>query len=291
MGALDRVTTWPVPNCAAAIVTARGQQTPTTFATTGDSSQQFRLASLSKTITGLTALIAVEEGSLALDEPLNPAKCSVTIHEGTTLRHLLAHASGLPFNGDSPIAALARRRIYSNTGIELVAELITAATGIAFADYLREAVFEPLEMSSTELRGSPAFAMWSTLTDMTALIGELIKPCLISAATHRDFITEQFAGIAGTIPGLGRFDPCPWGLGAELRGTKQPHWTGSQNDASTFGHFGGAGTMMWVDPTIATGVVALTDRPFDEWGDEAITLWSQLSNAVIDDIHHIEAVS
>ena len=48
---------------------------------------------------------------------------------------------------------------------------------------------------------------------------------------------------------------------------------------------------MWVDPTIETGVVALTDRPFDEWGDEAITLWSQLSDAVIDDIHLIEAAS
>jgi len=291
MGALDRVTTWPVPNCAAAIVTARGHQTPAVIATTGDSSQQFRLASLSKTITGLTALIAVEEGSLALDEPLNPATCSVTIHEGTTLRHLLAHASGLPFNGDSPIAALEQRRIYSNTGIELAAELITAASGIPFSDYLREAVFEPLGMSSSELRGSPAFAMWSTLDDMAQLVGELIKPRLISPATHHDFITEQFDGIAGTIPGLGRFDPCPWGLGAELRGQKQPHWTGSQNNRSTFGHFGGAGTMMWVDPMIETGLVALTDRPFDEWGDEAIRLWSQLSDAVIHDIHLIEAAS
>ena len=289
MGALDRVTTWPVPNCAAAIVTAQNQQPPRTFATIGDSSFQFRLASLSKTITGLTALIAVEEGSLDLDAPLDPALCTVTIHEGTTLRHLLAHASGLPFNGDSPIAALGRRRIYSNTGIELAAELLTAATGISFSDYLREAVFEPLGMSSTELRGSPAFAMWSTLDDMTSLLSELITPRLISQATHKDFVEEQYVGIAGTIPGLGRFDPCPWGLGAELRGTKHPHWTGSQNDASTFGHFGGAGTMMWVDPTIATGVIALTDRPFDEWGEEAIILWSQLSDAVVDDVHHIEA--
>lgn len=291
MSALDRVTTWPVPNCAAAIVTAQRQQPPTTFATIGDSSLQFRLASLSKTITGLTALIAVEEGSLTLDTPLNATTCRVNIHRGTTLRHLLAHASGLPFNGESPIAALGRRRIYSNTGIELAAELVTAATGISFNDYLDEAVLEPLGMSSTELRGSPAFAMWSTLDDMALLLGELIQPRLISEATHKDFISEQFEGIAGTIPGLGRFEPCPWGLGAELRGSKKPHWTGSQNDASTFGHFGGAGTMMWIDPTIATGVVALTDRPFDEWGNEAITLWSELSDAVINDIRHIGAAS
>ena len=291
MGALDRVTTWPVPNCAAAIVTARDQQTPTTFASTGDSSLPFRLASLSKVITSLTALIAVEEGSLALDEPVDPANCSITIHDGTTLRHLLAHASGLPFNGESPISALGRRRIYSNTGIELAAELIASATGISFSDYLNEAVLEPLGMSSTELRGSPAFAMWSTLDDMALLISELIQPRLISEPTHNDFISEQFEGISGTIPGLGRFEPCPWALGAELRGSKRPHWTGSHNDPSTFGHFGGAGTMMWIDPTIATGVVALTDRPFDEWGNEAILLWSELSDAVIDDILHIGTAS
>ena len=72
--------------------------------------------------------------------------CSASIHEKTTLRHLLAHASGLPFDGSSPITALGRRRIYSNTGIEMVAELITASTGIAFGDYLNEAVIEPLGM-------------------------------------------------------------------------------------------------------------------------------------------------
>ena len=291
MSALDRVTTWPVSNGAAAIVTARGHHEPTAVASVGDSSLRFRLASLSKTITGLTALIAVEEGSLTLDEPIDPATCSVALHDGTTLRHLLAHASGLPFNGESPIAALGRRRIYSNTGIEIVAELIAAATSIPFEDYLHEAVFEPLGMSSTELRGSAAFAMWSTLDDMALLLREFIQPRLISQPTHADFICEQFPGIAGTVPGVGRFDPCPWGLGAELRGTKQPHWSGSQNHPSTFGHFGGAGTMMWVDPTIETGVVALTDRPFDEWSKEALTLWPELSDAVIDDIHHIEAAS
>ena len=290
MSALDRVTTWPVPNGAAAIVTANGEAHPTVVASIGDSSRQFRLASLSKTITGLTALIAVEEGSLSLDEPIDLPTSPVTIHDGTTLRHLLAHASGLPFDGRTPIAGLGRRRIYSNTGIELAADLITATTGIPFNEYLREAVFEPLGMSATELRGSPAFAMWSTLDDMTLLLGELLQPQLISQETHSDFIAEQFVGISGTIPGLGRFDPCPWGLGAELRGMKHPHWTGSHNSPETFGHFGGAGTMMWVDPTIRSGLVALTDRQFDEWADEAIALWSELSDAVINDLQHAEAL-
>lgn len=291
MGALDRVTSWPVPHSAAAIVRSSDESPPATYSTVGETDRPFRLASLTKTITGLTALIACEEGSLSLDNVVDPAMCSASIHERTTLRHLLAHASGLPFDGSSPINALGRRRIYSNTGIEMVAELIAASTGIAFDDYLNEAVIEPLGMTSTELRGSPAFDMWSTIGDMALLLAEYLQPSLISPETHTDFITEQFAGIGGTIPGLGRFDPCPWGLGVELRGAKDPHWTGRQNAPSTFGHFGGAGTMMWVDPSIRTGLVTLTDRSFDEWSEQAISLWSEVSDATIEEFRTFKAVS
>jgi CubicO group peptidase (beta-lactamase class C family) len=133
--------------------------------------------------------------------------------------------------------------------------------------------------------------MWSTIDDMALLLSEYLQPSLISPETHADFITEQFTGIAGTIPGLGRFDPCPWGLGVELRGAKDPHWTGTQNAPSTFGHFGGAGTMMWVDPSIRTGLVALTDRSFDEWSEQAISLWSELSDATIEEIDAFKAAS
>ena len=39
--------------------------------------------------------------------------------------------------------------------------------------------------------------------------------------------------------------------------------------------------MMWVDPTIDAGLVALTDRRFDEWRDEALVQWPELSDAVV----------
>jgi len=48
---------------------------------------------------------------------------------------------------------------------------------------------------------------------------------------------------------------------------------------------------MWVDPSIRTGLVALTDRPFGEWSEQAISLWSELSDATIEEIHAFEAVS
>ena len=86
------------------------------------------------------------------------------------------------------------------------------------------------------------------------------------------------------MPGVGRFDPCPWGLGFEIRGRKTPHWTGHTNSASTFGHFGGAGTMMWVDPEAGCGLVALTDRSFDDWSIEAMRRWPELSDAVVGEV-------
>ncbi len=39
--------------------------------------------------------------------------------------------------------------------------------------------------------------------------------------------------------------------------------------------------MMWVDPLAEVGVVALTDRPFDEWRDAALDHWPAFSDAVL----------
>jgi CubicO group peptidase (beta-lactamase class C family) len=83
------------------------------------------------------------------------------------------------------------------------------------------------------------------------------------------------------VPGVGRFDPCPWGLGFEIRGDKNPHWTGLTNSTATYGHYGGGGTMMWADPAAGVALVALTDRDFDQWRDEALQVWPGLSDAVI----------
>lgn len=266
--ALAQIGSWPVPTAAAAIVGPDG-----VFAQCGPPDHRFRLASISKVCTAWAVLVAVEEGSVHLDEPAGPA--------GSTLRHLLSHAGGYPFDGERPLLAPERKRIYSNTGIEVAARHVAVATGIDFADYLREAVFEPLAMTSTALAGSPAHAVWSTLTDTARFAAELLRPRLLAPATAAQATTIQFATLDGTVPGLGTFRPCPWGLGPEIRGAKQPHWTGLANSPATFGHFGGAGTMLWVDPVADIALVALTDRPFDEWAPEALQHWSALSDAVL----------
>ncbi|MFT3855132.1 MAG: serine hydrolase domain-containing protein [Ilumatobacteraceae bacterium] len=255
-------------NVAAAVIRPDGG-----VDTIGDVEHRFRLASIAKVLSAWATLIAVEEGIVALDQPAGQPGC--------TLRHLLSHAGGYPFDGVEPISPPARRRIYSNRGIELAASIVADTAAMPFADYLREAVLEPLGMASTELRGSPAHGCWSTVDDMVAFAVELRDPHLISAATAADATSIQFPDLAGLLPGFGRYDPCPWGLGAEIRGLKTPHWTGSRNSPGTFGHFGGAGTVLWVDPGVAVACVALTDRPFDEWADEAKRAWPALADAVI----------
>ncbi len=80
------------------------------------------------------------------------------------------------------------------------------------------------------------------------------------------------------MPGFGRQTPCPWGLGPEIRGTKKPHWTGTENSPATFGHFGQTGTFVWVDPTLPLACAVLTDRPFGPW---AALAWPRLADEVL----------
>ena len=272
MQALELVSAWPVPHVAAAVVAGD----TTILGTRGDTEHRFRLASLTKPLAAWAMLVAVEEGSVHLDAPVGQPGC--------TLRHLLAHAGGYPFEGTEPVAAPAHRRIYSNSGIELAADHVAAATGMSFAEYLAEAVLVPLGMTNCDLAGSPAHAAWATVGDVSRFLAEVQRPTLLDASTAAEAIRPQWPDLAGIVPGVGRFDPCPWGLGFEIRGEKHPHWTGRTNGAATYGHFGGAGTMMWADPDAGCALVALTDRSFDDWSIDALRAWPELSDAVVAEV-------
>ena len=50
------------------------------------------------------------------------------------------------------------------------------------------------------------------------------------------------------------------------------------NSPATFGHFGGAGTFLWVDPVVGLAAVVLTDREFGPW---ALAAWPTFSEAVL----------
>lgn len=271
MQALALTRSWPVPTVAAAVVLPDGS-----VESIGPTDHLFQLASLSKLVMGWATLVACEEGTVHLDLPVGQPGC--------TLRHLLAHAGGYAFDGPEPITAPGRRRIYSNTGIELAADAVAHVAGMPFEQYQREAVLEPLGMRHTSLRGSAAHGLRSTVTDLLAFVHELRSPTLLSAGTALDYRTVQFPGLAGVVPGVGRYADCPWGLGAEIRGDKQPHWTGTRNSSATFGHFGGAGTLLCVDPGAQIAGLALTDRPFNEWSAEALQLWPAFCDAALQEV-------
>jgi CubicO group peptidase (beta-lactamase class C family) len=218
---------------------------------------------VTKLATAVAALVAVEEGIVSLEDPAGP--------RGSTLRHLLAHASGLPFDGSEPVAAPGTRRIYSNTGIELAADHVGAAAGMPFAGYFESVWGFPLG-------GSPAHGVVLPLMRLLEVAQELIHPRRITAATLAEAVTVQFAGLNGIVPGIGRFDPNDWGLGPELKNGKHPHWTGAETSPATFGHFGGGGGFLWVDPDAGIALCALTDLEFGDWALEA---WPRLSDAVL----------
>lgn len=238
--------------------------------TRGDTARVQRIASVSKPIAAWAVLVAVEEGAVALDDPVGQSGC--------TLGHLLCHVGGYPFEGAQPVGKPGAKRIYSNTGYDMVAAHLEAATGIEFAAYLNEAVFAPLQMTSSTLQGSCAKDVFSCVRDLVSFVGEMRMPRLISRDTWLSAVTPHFAEVSGIVPGIGPADPCPWGLGPEIRGHKSPHWTGAGNSAATFGHFGGIGTFMWVDPVADVACVMLSETEFDRWGLE---YWPAFSDAVL----------
>ena len=104
---------------------------------------------------------------------------------------------------------------------------------------------------------------------------------MISVATANAATTTQFAELEGVVPGVGRFDPCNWGLGPEIHGSKHPHWMGTRNSASTFGHFGGSGSFIWHDPAANVSCVGLCEVEFDAW---ALHHWPIFFDAVLDEL-------
>ncbi len=268
MSALDAIADWPVRSTAAAVIGPAG-----VLAECGDTRHRFALASVTKPLVARAAQIAIEEGVVELDTVAGPP--------GSTVRHLLAHASGYSMHSAQLMAQPGKRRVYSNYGFQVLAAAIQQASGIEFGGYLAAAVFEPLGMTDTLLDGgteAAGFGATSTVADLAAFAGDLLRPSTVSQQMHTEATDVQFPGLTGVLPGFGVQRPNDWGLGFEIRDAKSPHWTGSANSGRTYGHFGQSGTFLWVDPDADLALVALTDRNFGEW---AYPLWPALSDGVL----------
>ena len=267
--ALSTVDSWPA-TAAAAVITPAG-----VVAAHGPITTAFPLASVTKPLTALAALVAVEEGAIELDDPADEA-----VVPGATVRHLFAHASGLAPERPMRSFPPGTRRVYSNVGINRLAYLVEQAVEMPFPDYLAEAVLTPLRLTATTLPGSAAAGGVSTVDDLARVAFELLSPTgLLHPNTLTEATSVQFPGLRGVLPGFGSQDPNDWGLGLEIRGTKHPHWTSARNSPRTYGHFGQSGSMLWVDPDAQVGLVSLADRPFGEWAARA---WPKLADLVLD---------
>ena len=228
--------------------------------------------SVTKLLVAYATLIAAEEGALDLDEPAGP--------EGSTVRHLLAHASGLAWDSPRSLSRPGARRIYSNSGYVMLADHLEARTEIPLSTYLDEAVFSPLGLGAT-LEGDAAGGIAGDLRDMLRFGREALEPTLIAPETLAEATSVQFPGLDGVLPGFGRQSPNDWGLGFELRDAKSPHWTSARNSPRTYGHFGsrpGTATFLWIDPERGLVCGAVADVSFGEW---AAQTWPVLSDSVI----------
>lgn len=263
MNALEQVEGW---DATVAVGVVRAAEV---VAAHGDRARIYHWASVTKVATALACLVAAEEGSVELDEPAGPP--------GATVRHLLAHASGLPPEAGPPIAAPGTRRIYSNYGFQVLAAHLAGQTEMPFPEYLARAVLEPLSLSARLVGGADA-GMEGSLDDLLGLARELMRPRLLAEETLAEATSVQLPGLVGVLPGFGRQEPNDWGLGLELRDAKRPHWTGARNSPRTFGHFGQTGTFLWIDPDADAALACLADRAFGEWAHEA---WPRLADAVL----------
>ncbi len=267
---LAEVDDWPVDTVGVGVTTADA-----TSATNGAIDTVLPFASLTKPLAAYAVLIAIQDGAVHLDEPAGPEGAP----EDITVRKLLAHASGLPLETDGLVGTPDSRRIYSNWGYERLSELVAERVGSSFADHLEIEVLGPLGMSQTVLEGSPAHAARGTVTDLLAFARELLDPELLDGELHETATTIAIPGLDGVVPGFGRQSPCDWGLGFEIKGGKDPHWTGAALHPTTFGHFGRSGSFFWVDPTRGLACAELADRDFGQWSKD---LWPGFNDRIVE---------
>ncbi|MDY6925103.1 MAG: serine hydrolase [Pseudomonadota bacterium] len=139
-----------------------------------DGDTKFRLGSVTKQFTAVAVMILRERGLIDLDAPVKTyLPDAPAAWDAVTTRHLLSHTSGIPnftdfddYEGSRTLPAtidslIARFRDhplafqpgedwdYSNSGYILLTAIVEKASGQSYADFVAEALLQPLGMSDS----------------------------------------------------------------------------------------------------------------------------------------------
>lgn len=128
----------------------------------------FPIASLTKAFTASGIMQLQEEGKLQVNDPLSKYLPDLNVGDQITIHHLLTHLSGLPSEfenelWDDPVQRLQENLqihfklqfepgesfLYSNVGYVILGHLIEKVSGQTYEDYMKEHIFEPLNMKRT----------------------------------------------------------------------------------------------------------------------------------------------
>jgi CubicO group peptidase (beta-lactamase class C family) len=135
---------------------------------------RFRLGSITKQFTAMAILILQERGKFTVEDPIGKyLDDAPEAWKGVTIHHLLTHTSGIPsYTADpeygkkmaqpetvkSMIARFKDKPLdfrpgekfaYSNSGYFLLGAIIEKVSGVSYEAFLKEAIFDPLDMKDT----------------------------------------------------------------------------------------------------------------------------------------------
>ena len=141
-----------------------------------NSTSQFKIASLTKPITGIAMMMLAEEGKISLDSSFSHYLSDLPFQwRAVTVRQALSHTSGIPdyflspdwswrnswrldltqeefirMTSKAPMSFNPGTNMkYSNSGFYLLGMLIEKVSGVSYQEYIGQRIFKPLQMTST----------------------------------------------------------------------------------------------------------------------------------------------
>lgn len=175
-----------------------------------DSGTIFELASLSKPVFAYGVLKLVDAGKLELDTPLSKYLPKPYIEGDTrldqiTARYVLSHRTGFPnWRRDGNALTIhftpGERFSYSGEGFVYLQKVVEQITGKPLNDYMTEAVFVPLSMTSSSYVWRPDFdARTATPHDGAGQSGEKFKPKEANAAASLHTTAGDYASFVEAV--------------------------------------------------------------------------------------------